>query len=289
LSKTLLRLVGEHIEVETKLHPELGTVKVDRTQIEQVLVNLAVNARDAMPDGGELMVQTGHADFEVTEGRGAASIPAGHYVFLAVTDNGMGMSKEIQERIFEPFFTTKGAGKGTGLGLATVYGIVKQSGGFIWVYSEVGHGTTFKIYLPRVDETPLPVVQETAAGERGGSETILVVEDDEALRNLTAELLRDAGYHVLVSESATHAIELAEKHDGQIHLMLTDVIMPGMSGRVVAEKVAALRPGARVLYASGYTDDTVLRSGILSKEAHFIQKPWSRASLLSKVRHALEV
>jgi len=287
--KLLERLLGEDIELVTALTPELGAVKADPGQLEQVIVNLAVNARVAMPDGCTLTIETANADMDEAYVRDHPMAKPGPYVMLAVSDTGVGMDEQTQRRIFEPFFTTKEAGKGTGLGLATVYGIVKQSGGFIWVYSELGHGTTFKVYLQRVDE-PVEAVAPPAAPKESlrGTETVLLVEDAAAVRAVTRQVLDRLGYTVLEAPNGAAALHLATKHHGPIHLLLTDVIMPELGGRQLAEQVIALRPALRVLYASGYTDDAVVRHGVLQPGIAYLQKPFTPEVLARKVREVLD-
>jgi PAS domain S-box-containing protein len=287
--KMLGRLVGEQIEFFTSLHPGLGNVRVDPVQLEQVLVNLVLNARDAMSQGGKLTIETKNVDLEEGARSKRAIVPAGKYVALSVTDNGCGMDEEAQSRIFEPFFTSKELGKGSGLGLATVYGIVKQSGGFIWVYSELGQGTTIRVYLPRVDSSPTPLSMGNPRTEvRQGSETILLVENTESLRNLAKELLKSSGYAVLDAESGREALRIASSFSGPIHLLLTDVIMPGMGGKQLAEQLTSLRPATRVLYMSGYSNDGIVQSGILESGALLLEKPFTREILLRKVRQVLD-
>jgi len=284
VEKMLRRLIGEHIELTTALSPTLGRVKADQGQIEQVIINLAVNARDAMPNGGKLTIET--ADIDVDQDyvhRHPLHVP-GPYVLLTVSDTGVGMDAETQARIFEPFFTTKEMGKGTGLGLATVYGVVKQSGGFIWVYSELGHGTTFKIYLPRTAEK-MGAERPSSTRSLRGTETILLVEDEEALRDFTATVLKQSGYTVLEAERPDKAIGIVSQHQGQIHLLLTDVIMPGMNGRTLAGNLVAVRPEIRVVYMSGYTGFT--HPGLLDSNVILLQKPFTREALLHKVREGL--
>jgi CheY-like chemotaxis protein len=287
LEKMLRRLIGEDIKLNTLLDPSLHRVKADPGQIEQVLMNLAVNARDAMPTGGQLTLETRNVELDEDYARSHPTVAPGPHVMLAVGDTGLGMTAEIQARIFEPFFTTKEMGKGTGLGLATVYGIVKQSGGSIWVYSEPDHGTVFKVYFPMVSESPAAEQAEAVTDSSSGSETILVIEDEEAVRSLVRLTLVSGGYQVLEAPDAEGALVTCAQHAGPIHLLLTDVVMPQMSGPVVASKVAALRPGIRVLYMSGYTDDAVVRHGVLSQDMPFIQKPFSPAALRKKIREVL--
>ncbi|HXY25578.1 MAG TPA: PAS domain S-box protein [Candidatus Acidoferrum sp.] len=287
--KLLGRLVGEQIEFLSSLQPLLGNVCVDPVQIEQVIVNLVLNARDAMPQGGKLTLETRNVDLTEDSRSRHAIVPAGKYVELAVTDNGCGMDEETQNRIFEPFYTTKESGKGTGLGLATVYGIVKQSGGSIAVYSEPGHGTSFKIYLPRIDATPNEIVAPKLQQEsRQGSETIMLVENSEPLRALAKEFLRSSGYVVLDAESGREAIRIARAFGGPIHLLLTDVIMPGMDGKQLAAQFATFRPATKVLYMSGYSDEGIVHSGLLNAEKVFLEKPFTRDVLLRKVRRILD-
>jgi two-component system cell cycle sensor histidine kinase/response regulator CckA len=286
--KMLRRLIGEDIQLTTVLASELGHAKADIGQIEQVIVNLAVNARDAMPDGGKLTIETSIVELDEEYAlRHPPTIP-GEYIALLVTDTGIGMDAETRAHIFEPFFTTKELGKGTGLGLSTVYGIIKQSGGYVWVYSEPGLGTTFKIYLPRVDK----VVSKNrpsgiASGFLQGSETILLVEDEESLRNLTRTLLERGGYTVLEASGGSQAVEIARQHQGPIHLLLTDMVMPGMNGRAVAENLKPVRPEMKVVYMSGYMSFT--SRGLLDPEAIFLPKPVTRDALFLKVSEALNL
>jgi signal transduction histidine kinase len=288
VEKMLGRLIGEDVRLATTLDPDLGRVKADAVQLEQVLMNLAVNARDAMPDGGRLTLETRNVELDQAYAAGHAPIPPGSYVMLAVSDTGTGMDAETQARAFEPFFTTKGVGQGTGLGLSTVYGIVKQSDGFIWCYSEPGHGTTFKIYLPRVEEAVEPVRKAPAAPPKKGTETLLLIEDDEALRELLCETLAEGGYTVLVADGGSKAFAIAGEYSGAIDMIVTDVIMPGENGREVAAQVRSLRPEADVLFMSGYTDDAIARHGVLDAGTHFLSKPFPPNALLRKVREVLD-
>jgi two-component system, cell cycle sensor histidine kinase and response regulator CckA len=283
------RLIGEHIEFSTALDPALGRTRVDPVLVEQILVNLVLNARDAMPQGGKLTIETSNADLGESYRANHAIVPPGKYIMLAVTDNGCGMDRETQSRIFEPFFTTKAVGKGTGLGLATVYGIVKQSGGFIWVYSEPGRGTTFKIYLPRENgPISLPHTHARPITFQRGSETVLLVEDAEPVRALAKEFLTESGYSVLEACDGKEAILLARETKTPIHLLLTDVVMPRMGGRQLAEQLARLHPAIKVLYMSGYPNDGIVRSGVLAGGVAFLQKPFTRELFLLRVREVLD-
>jgi len=269
----------------------VGAIKADPGQIEQVIMNLVVNARDAMPGGGRLIVETTNADLDTGYARDHATVRPGRYVMLAVSDTGVGMSAETVAHIFEPFYTTKESGRGTGLGLSTVYGIVKQSGGYVWVYSEPGRGTTFKVYLPRVDEAiesspaAKPVTQDRA---RSGSETILLVEDEPDLRELTRLVLSAKGYNVVEARNAEDAERLAESDGTKIHLLLTDVIMPGLSGRELAKRILARHSSMRVLYMSGYTYNVIAQGGTLERGVSFLQKPFTPGGLVEKVREVLD-
>jgi signal transduction histidine kinase/FixJ family two-component response regulator len=288
LEKMVRRLISEDIVLFILTDPLLGKVKADPGQVEQVLLNLIVNARDAMPQGGKLTIETANRFLsEEYALRHAAS--AGRYVMLAVSDSGCGMDAEVKEHIFEPFFTTKGAGKGTGLGLSTVYGIVKQSGGHIWLYSELNRGTTFKVYLPRLDENQeeLEASIGTTATPKG-TETVLLVEDEEQVRGILTDMLESQGYHVVVASDGNEALNIASLHDGTIHLLLTDVVMPQMSGRQLAEHAAAIRPEMKILYMSGYTDDAIVRHGLLDEKLNFLQKPFDSAAVARKVREVLD-
>src|SRR5881296_107448 len=288
MDKMLQRLIGEHIALVAVLAPDLGRVRADPNQIEQVIVNLAVNARDAMPDGGKLTIETANLDLDETYVQTHLGSVPGPYAMLAVTDSGVGMDAGVRAHLFEPFFTTKEVGRGTGLGLATVYGIVKQSGGYISVYSEVGRGSSFKIYLPRI-ATPAGA---PAGPQRGrparGNETVLVVEDEPAVLTLSRRALEAQGYVVLAASDATAALRVVERHGGTIHILVTDVVMPGLSGRELADKLAAQRPGIRVLYMSGYPGDAVVQHGSLPAGSAFLQKPFSPDSLARKVRDVLD-
>ncbi|MFA6147185.1 MAG: PAS domain S-box protein [bacterium] len=291
MEQMLRRLIGEDIELLTDLSPSLSRVKADPGQIEQVIVNLAVNARDAMPGGGRITVSTADTCLSPAYAAAHPEVRPGPHVLLSVADTGHGMSDETQAHLFEPFFTTKERGKGTGLGLATVYGIVQQSGGHIRVNSAADSGSTFLIYLPRV-ETAEDRVQGTDRPSlphpSPGTETILLAEDEEVVRRLTREILSENGYKVLEAENGREALLLSEAHRGEIHLLLTDVVMPKMSGRELTERIRPLRPGLRILYMSGYTDDAILRHGVLEDGIPFLQKPFTPEDLARKVREVLD-
>lgn len=290
LEKMLLRLIGEDIELITQLRPGLGQIKADPGQMEQIVMNLVINARDAMPNGGTLIIETANVELDETYTRQHVEVTPGSYVMLAVSDNGVGMDAATQAHIFEPFFTTKGVGQGTGLGLATVFGIVKQSGGAIWVYSELGQGTAFKIYLPRVDEpVSVPEIQPAPVELSGGPETILLVEDEASVRVLARRILEMNGYTVLDASNGNEALQLCAQETGPIHMLVTDVVMPGgLNGRELAERLQSLRPGLKTLYMSGYTDDAIVHHGVLGSEMHFMQKPFSPRALAQKVRQILD-
>ena len=288
IDKLLQRLIGEDVDIVTILESDLGCAKADPGQIEQVILNLAVNARDAMPQGGKLTIETANADIDECCAHQHFAVPAGSYVVLAVSDTGCGMDEATQSHLFEPFFTTKEVGKDTGLGLSTVYGIVTQSGGSIGVYSEPGHGTTFKIYLPRVEA----VVDRAEAhpaiiGTRGESATILLAEDESVVRTLARRILQQHGYTVLEARHAADALVIAVQHVEPIHLLVTDVVMPEMSGRALAERLATLRLKISVLYISGYTDGAMVRHGILAADVILLQKPFTPNDLVYKVQQVL--
>jgi PAS domain S-box-containing protein len=289
LEKMLRRLIGEDIELVTVLQPDLCPVEADPGQLEQIVMNLAVNARDAMPEGGSLSIETGNAEVDEVFARKHFPMVPGRYVMLVVCDSGAGMDAETQRHIFEPFFTTKPRGRGTGLGLSMVYGIVKQSGGYIWAYSEPGLGTTFKIYFPRVEGARGDA--EAAVAESSsppGRETILLAEDEDSVRRLARRILEEAGYIVLEAREATEALTISEGWHGPIDLLVTDVVMPELNGRELAERLSVLRPGIQILYISGYTDHDVL-DGIVGPGNNFLQKPFTPESLASKAREALDV
>jgi two-component system, cell cycle sensor histidine kinase and response regulator CckA len=287
VEKMLRRLIGEDIDLRFLLPQELGRIKADRGQIEQVLLNLAVNARDAMPQGGSLTIEAANAELGTAEVRRYRYVAPGRYIMLRVTDTGCGMDAEVQSHIFEPFFTTKEKGKGTGLGLATVYGVIKQSGGYIWVDSEPNKGATFRIYLPEVQDMPEASEEKIAVTRASGPRTILVVEDEASLRKLTRTTLQDTGYTVLEAGDAIEALRIADETPGAIDLLLTDVVMPGMSGRVLAERLVPLRPDLRVLYMSGYTDGAVADHGVLESGISVLHKPFTRDQLIRRVENVL--
>ena len=289
VKEMLGRLIRENIELATMLDPRLGRIKADQGQIEQVIVNLAVNARDAMPHGGKLTIETANVEVDEAYARQHGHIPPGSFIMLTVTDTGIGMDIETQSHIFEPFFTTKARGKGTGLGLATVYGVVKQSGGFIWVYSEVGHGTTFKILLPEVEEREPVSVQSTSPDQPWrGAETILLVEDDASLRELVLNLLNEQGYTILEAANGLEALNIARQSDRKIDLLLTDVVMPGLSGPQLADELASVHPEAKILYMSGYTEFAAGHTQISQRAQQLLHKPFTRQDLARKVREALQ-
>ena len=289
MEKLLRRLIGEDIDLVTVIDPELGAVRADQGQIEQIIMNLAVNARDAMPQGGKLTIETASVYLDEDYERNHLEVTGGPHIMLAVSDNGMGMDAETQSHIFEPFFTTKKLGQGTGLGLATVYGIVKQSGGHIWVYSEPGQGTTFKIYLPRVEEAVAPIKPKAdRRTELKGPETILVVEDDDALREVIYRGLKKYSYTVLAAANGGEALILCEKYKRPIQLILTDVVLPQMSGRELVERLASSRPGMRVLYMSGYTENAIVTHGVLHADVGFLQKPFKVDQMVRKIRETLD-
>jgi signal transduction histidine kinase len=289
VEKMLLRTLGEDIQLETSLAPNLGAVRADLGQLEQVLLNLAVNARDAMPRGGKLTIATSNVDLDEVYTRLHVPAKPGPHVLLEVRDTGCGMTAEVKARIFEPFFTTKGAGKGTGLGLATSEGIVSQLEGHIEVYSEEKVGTSFKIFLPRVaDAAPRSSSTTTQQPIRGGTESILLVEDDGLLRNLLRDVLRDCGYSVTAAGDGNEALRLVAQHRGPLDMIVTDVVMPDMGGRQMVEQLVTTFPKAKVLYLSGYTDDAVVRHGIVHDQVQFLQKPFTSGALQRKVREVLD-
>jgi CheY-like chemotaxis protein len=282
------RLIGDNVELVSVLQSDLGAIEADPGQMEQVLMNLVINARDAMPGGGKVSIETANVDVDEVYARQHPPIEPGRYVMLTVSDTGTGMDLETQSRIFEPFFSTKAPGSGTGLGLSTVFGIVKESGGTISVYSEPGHGTTFRIYLPRCDKAPVVLEPDKARPLRGGAETILLVDDCKPLRVLTQMLLEPLGYTVLSCGDSGEAFRIAGEHAGTLPLMITDVVMPGLSGPMLADKVASIRPDTKVLYTSGYTADEFARNSAPGTERAFLTKPFSRDDLVRKVREVLD-
>jgi signal transduction histidine kinase/ActR/RegA family two-component response regulator len=289
IEKMLRRVIGEDIDLQTVTHASPGLVQADPGQLEQVIMNLVVNARDAMPRGGRMTLQTENVHFAPGAPELLAPMPAGDWVLLAVSDTGSGMDEATRVRIFEPFFTTKEPGKGTGLGLSTVYGIIKQSGGFIWVESEPGQGTTFKIYLPQAADTDEPVVRTSEPARLSvGAETILLAEDEEPVRLLARRCLEGMGYRVLAASRADEAVRVAAHHAGPIHLLLADVVMPGGSGSELAERLAAQHPEMRVLYMSGYTDDAIVHRGVIAPGIELLEKPFNPATLARKVREVLD-
>jgi two-component system cell cycle sensor histidine kinase/response regulator CckA len=290
LEKMLGRLIGEHIEVTFKRSPDLGWIKMDPGQVEQILMNLAVNARDAMPEGGKLCIETANVELDETYARQNAYVRPGSYVMLGVSDTGCGMNKELQSRVFEPFFTTKEPGKGTGLGLSTVYGIAKQNAGYIMVSSELGKGTAFRLYVPRLGgDARLPLPLQALEAIHCGTETVLVVEDEEPLRSLARTCLESNGYSVLDAPDAAAALALAGDYPSPIHLLLTDVVMPGIGGRELAKRLRVLQPEVKVVYMSGYTNDLIDQQGKLDRDTVLLEKPFTLHALLTKVYKALHL
>jgi two-component system, cell cycle sensor histidine kinase and response regulator CckA len=289
INKMLPRLIGEDIELVTIGSPGLWRVKADPGQVEQVIMNLVVNARDAMPQGGRLTIETANVDLDTKYPDQRSVIVPGRYVMLAVSDTGIGMTQEVKSRIFEPFFTTKEQGKGTGLGLATVYGIVKQSGGYVWAYSEQGKGTMFKIYLPQAEGVAAETREiEEHSHTTGGSETVLVVEDNEAVLSFVRGVLEGWGYTLLEATGSEEALKVIESYHEPIHLLLTDVVMPRMSGPELAAKLLSLHPEAKVLYMSGYTDNSIVHHGVLDAGTYSLQKPFIPETLTRKIREVLD-
>jgi CheY-like chemotaxis protein len=288
MERMLRRLIGEDVELVTRLDAGLEQVRADPGQVEQVVLNLAVNARDAMPAGGRVTVETRNVELDEEMRRGFPYVVPGPYVMLSVSDTGHGMDTETRERAFEPFFTTKPAGRGTGLGLSTVYGIVKQSGGFVWIDSELGRGTTVRIYLPPVGEPAAPQAEASApALAAQGTGTVLLAEDEVTVRRLAVRVLRRGGYTVLEAGDGEEALRLAQAHAGAIDLLVTDVVMPRVGGRVLASRVRSARPGVRVLYISGYNEEAVQHHGVLDPDTAFLGKPFTAEQLLTAVANAL--
>jgi two-component system cell cycle sensor histidine kinase/response regulator CckA len=287
VEKMLYRIIGEDVHIANALDPDLGRVRADPAQLEQILINLAVNARDAMPSGGSLVLETANAELDAAYAREHVGVAPGRYVMLAVSDTGTGMDAETRRHIFEPFFTTKPPGKGTGLGLATVYGIVAQSGGHIWVYSEEGLGSVFKVYLPRID-APAEVEPPRPSAAAGGTETLLLVEDEAGVRELMSEVLTGLGYVVLAAHRAEDALDRAAAHAGPLDMVISDVVLPGMGGPALVEKLRERRPGLRALLISGYTDEAMLQRGIVEEGAAVLAKPFSPEALGQRVREMLD-
>jgi CheY-like chemotaxis protein len=286
----LRRLIGEDVTITSTCNAR-GYVVADPGQLDQVLVNLVVNARDAMPQGGRITIETRNIDLDDNYTSEHAPVMPGRYVMLAVGDTGVGMNQDTREHAFDPFFTTKEAGKGTGLGLATVYGIVKQSGGYVWIYSEPGHGTTLKLYFPEVSSVAAFANSEPRVASmqtKRGSETILLVEDEEAVRGLTLRILEKQGYRVIAAQHGREAMDIASREEGHIDLVLTDVVMPGMNGRGLVERLSGIRPRIKSLYMSGYTDDDIIRRGFIEPSKSFLQKPFTSDALLQTVRKVLD-
>lgn len=288
-TELLDRLLEAHVQLDLVLGEGLGHVRLDPAQVDQILVNLAVNARDAMPSGGRLVIETANVELDEDYARTRAEVQPGHYVMLAVSDTGEGIPEEVRSKIFEPFFTTKAAGQGSGLGLATVHGTVRQQGGHIWVYSEVGRGTTFRLYFPRVDAPvePPPATTQDILRSPAGRQRVLVVEDDPALRDLTARMLKDAGYEVLASGRPSDAIAQLGDPTVEVDVLLTDVVMPEMTGKALADRLLARRPSLRVLYVSGYAENTIVHHGVLDDGVAFLAKPFSREQLLDRLARVL--
>ncbi len=289
VEKMLHRLIGADIELITAPDPSIGQVMADPTQLEQVIMNLVVNARDAMPRGGVLIMETQNLELTEAYADDQVEVEPGHYVVLTVSDNGQGMDEETAGHAFEPFYTTKEVGKGTGLGLATVYGIVKQSGGHIGLESDLGRGTTFKIYLPMIEDTSVQAsAEQPAAPPPRGQETLLLVEDEPSLRKITRIILESCGYTVLEAQDGQTALRVAQQHPSPIDLLVTDVVMPKLNGHQLAQELAQTRPGMKVLYLSGYTDDAIIRYGVMHTDTPFLPKPFTPDSIAQKIREVLD-
>lgn len=287
IEKMLRRLIGEDVELVFTLSPRTGNIYVDPGQIEQIVVNLVINSRDALPTGGRITIETDNVVLDDSYVRTHLGVTPGEFVMIAVSDNGKGMDTETKRRMFEPFFTTKAQGKGTGLGLAAVYGAVKQSNGDIWVYSEPDKGTVFKLYFPRVTSDAVQEIPSDGEASSGGNEIVLVVEDEESVRTLTVRMLNQLGYKVLTAAEGYEAVEIAKTHSGRIDVLLTDVIMPNMSGKQLADAVLAVHPETSVVFISGYTENTVVHHGVLNPGFEFLPKPFSREALARKLREVL--
>jgi two-component system, cell cycle sensor histidine kinase and response regulator CckA len=288
LCTMLRRVIGEDIKLETMADAELGLINADPGSIQQIVMNLAVNARDAMPKGGKLTIETANANLDNAYFQGHPVVKPGPYVMLTISDNGIGMDTDTQNHLFEPFFTTKVQGKGTGLGLSTVYGIVRQSNGFISVHSEIGKGTTFKIYFPRTESDALRLESESALESKiGGAETVLVVEDERAVRSLASRILQCRGYNVIEASDGNEALQMAREFAGGIDLLLTDVVMPGMNGKELVSQMKEIRPGIKSLFISGYTNDAIVNHGILDPDVNFLQKPFTVEDLMRKVHETI--
>ena len=289
MNQIITHITGESIELIYDLHPELGYTKADPSQVEQVIMNLAMNAREAMPRGGKLIIETSNTEIDRNTMRRHPEAKYGRYVMLTVSDNGLGMDRETQARIFEPFFTTKSDNEGAGLGLATVYGIIKQSDGFIWVYSEPNHGSTFRIYLPLIEKVEEQVKESPpSSASLQGSETILLVEDEDDVRTLVKETLEMMDYRVVAAANGQEALDLYNKKNHSIQLVLTDVVMPVMGGRELVENLLELKPGLKIIYMSGYTEDAIVLNGVLKPGTQFIQKPFTPVLLMQKIREVLD-
>jgi CheY-like chemotaxis protein len=287
MGKLLPRLIGEDVELILRTSADLGVIRADASQMEQIIMNLAVNARDAMPAGGKLLIETSNAEFDHSYVSAHPMVQPGRYVLLAVSDTGTGMDAETQSRIFEPFFTTKVQGKGTGLGLATVYGVVKQSGGYIWVYSELGKGTSFKIYLPRVDQVEEEVLPTGLTEAPQGVGTILLAEDEQEVREVAREFLESGGYTVLEARDGVDALRLSEEHSGVIDLLVTDMVMPKMTGQELAARILEKRKGLQVIFMSGYSEYVADEAAHSDPTLRLLSKPFSRAAILRAVRDRL--